>query len=187
MIRQAVAIDTEVYKEDFRGIYETCVGWWKRNPDIYIMMTEEETGEVIGYINMMPVSSECYDRLRSGKSLDTEIPVSEIEIYDAPGTFSMYLSSIAIRSDRQGTQAFHILMDGFASHIKELASRWIIFSRIVGDAVSSKGCKVCEYIGLTYIKDSEHDSRIYEGIMIPFEMRKDSFLYKFADIYLNKV
>ena len=170
MIYQAVGIDRCVYSSEFQGIYETCIKWWKKNPAIYVMIEDCSTNKIVGYINAMPLRNEYYHRIRSGETIDTDIPDGEIETYD--------FSSIAIHPDYHNTSAFKALFDGFIIHILQLYEREIYFSSIVADAVSASGEKLCNYIGLKHILDSNHGSKIYEGALMPPSIRPTTILCK---------
>lgn len=171
MIYQAVGIDNSVYSSGFQGVYETCLNWWKKNPDIYVMIEDCSTKRVVGYINAMPLSNEYYLKIRSGETIDIDLPCEEIENYDFPDTYKMYFASIAIHPDYHNTSAFKVLLDGFMFHMLQLYNREIYFSSILADAVSAIGQKMCRYMGLTHILDTNHGSKIYEGSLIPPTIR----------------
>lgn len=178
MIHQAIGIDQCVYSNEFQGIYDTCIKWWEKNPAIYVMIEDCSTKKIVGYINAMPLRNEYYHRIRSGETIDTDIPDEEIETYDFPDTYKLYFSSIAIHPDYHNTSAFKALFDGFIIHILQLYEREIYFSSIVADAVSASGEKLCNYIGLKHIIDSNHGSKIYEGALMPPSIRPTTVLCK---------
>ena len=178
MIYQAVCIDSQVFSDEFKGVYETCIGWWKKNPSIYVMIEDSITHRFVGYINAMPLSDKYYNIIRSGLTIDNEIPPEEIETYDFPDTYKLYFSSIAIHPDYRNTGAFKSLFDGFIIHLLHLYDREIYFSSIVADAVTDTGEKLCKYIGLKPVLDSNHGSKIYEGKLIPPSIRPTTILCK---------
>lgn len=178
MIYQAVNIDESVFSFDFRGVYETCINWWKKNPAIYIMIEDVETKKIVGYINAMPINEEYYQLIRTGDVIDTQIPDDEIEMYDFPDTYRLYFSSIAIHPKYRNTSAFKALFDAFMIHMLELYNREIYFKSILADVVSDMGEKLCKCIGLQYIKDSNHGTKIYEGTLIPPTIRPTTLLCK---------
>lgn len=178
MIYQAVGVDNCVYSSEFQGVYDTCLNWWKRNPDIYMMIEECTTKKIVGYINAMPLSNEYYHRIRSGETIDIDLPYEEIETYDFPDTYKLYFSSIAIHPDYHNTCAFKALLDGFMIHVLQLYEREIYFSSILADAVSITGEKLCNYMGLKHIGNSNHGSKIYEGALMPPSIRPTTILCK---------
>lgn len=178
MIYQAVGIDHCVYSNEFQGVYETCINWSNKNPDIYVMIEDCITKKIVGYINAMPLSNEYYHRIRSGETIDIDIPCEEIETYDFPDTYKLYFSSIAILPEYHNTSAFKALLDGFLIHVLRLYEREIYFSSILADAVTPTGEKLCNYMGLRHIVDSYHDSKIFEGALMPPSIRPTTILCK---------
>lgn len=178
MIFQAVGIDHCVYSNEFQGVYETCINWSNRNPDIYVMIEDCDTKKIVGYINAMPLGNEYYHRIRSGETIDIDIPCEEIETYDFPDTYKLYFSSIAILPEYHNTSAFKALLDGFMIHVLRLYEREIYFSSILADAVTPTGEKLCNYMGLKHIMDSYHGSKIFEGALMPPSIRPTTILCK---------
>lgn len=178
MIYQAVGIDGSVYSSEFQGVYETCLRWWQRNPSIYVMIEDGFTQRIVGYINAMPLSDNYYNLIKSGKTIDIDIPCEEIETFDFPDTYRLYFSSIAIHPDYHNTSAFKALLDGFMIHVLQLFDREIYFSSILADAVSDVGEKLCKYMGLEFLKETNHGSKIYEGNLIPPSIRPTTILCK---------
>jgi hypothetical protein len=167
MIYQAIKIDEAVYGIEFQSIYDMCIKWWKRNPDIYVMIEDTDTQTIIGYINAMPLEDDYYCLIKSGEIIDTTIPVEAICTYDFPDTYKLYFSSIAIHPNYHNTSAFKFLYDAFLMHTLKLFDREIYFSTILADAVSPVGKKMCKWIGLNKLYISRHESEIYEGSLLP--------------------
>ncbi|WP_222708557.1 DUF4145 domain-containing protein [Paenibacillus sp. N3.4] len=57
-IVEAIEIDNNVYSEGFRGIYQVCMEWYHKNPDIYRFIIDQNINKVVGYINAMPIEDE---------------------------------------------------------------------------------------------------------------------------------
>lgn len=171
MIAQAVEIDKQVYNDDFQGILETCLGWWKKNPEIYVMLEDTETRKIVGYINAMALDEAYCEEIISGTIVDTTIPIEYINNYDFPDVYKLYFASIAIHPDYHNTSAFKLLYDAFLLHIMRLADREIYFSEVLADAVSDSGEKLCKYIGMQQLKESSHGSKIYTTSLLPPKIR----------------
>ena len=178
MIHQAAGIDNCVYSSEFQGVYDTCINWWRRNPDIYVMIEDCSTKRIVGYINAMPLSNGYYHRIRSGETIDIDVPCEEIETYDCPDTYKLYFSSIAIHPDYHNTSAFKALLDGFIIHLLRLYEREIYFSTVLADAVSITGEKLCHSMGLKPVLNSNHRSKIFEGTLMPPTIRPTTILCK---------
>lgn len=178
MIYQAVGIDKLVYNDSYIGDYQKCVGWWKKNRFIYVMIEDVRMKKIIGYINAMPIDDVLYDKIKNGEIIDVTIDEENIETYDLPDTYNLYISSVALHPSYHNTGAFKFLYDALMMLITELFEREIYFSRILADAVSPIGERLCKYIGMSKCKESEHHSKIYEGYLIPNNLRSTTKLSK---------
>lgn len=59
-IEEAVLLDELSYLEQYRGNVDDCLKWAKKNPDIYVMLRDLQTGRIIAYANIMPLKREQY-------------------------------------------------------------------------------------------------------------------------------
>lgn len=171
MVNQAIEIDKAVYKEHYQGISDMCKMWWHKNPEIYVMIEDKSIFKIIGYINAMPLTDECYDTIISGNTVDVTLSVDNINSYDFPDIYKLYFASIAIHPDYHNTSAFKLLYDSFITHMLRLADREIYFSEVAADAVTETGTKMCQYLGMSKLLDSNHESTIYTLQFIPPKLR----------------
>jgi hypothetical protein len=170
-LKQAVEIDHLNYPAEYSGILETCITWHKRNPDIYTMILDRTTRNVVGYINAMPLSDDYLERILAGNTLDTDIPEEQICTFDFPDRYRLYFSSIGIHPSYQSPAAFRSLYNAFIEKLGFLAKQEIFFSEIIADAVTPEGHRLCLYAGMNEIKKSKHNSTIYRIDLIPPKIR----------------
>lgn len=71
-IKQAVALDKIVYEDIYRVDSNICEEWFKANPDIYFMAKDITINRIIAYVNIAPVTDECYERIKKVISLMIE-------------------------------------------------------------------------------------------------------------------
>lgn len=62
-IREAVVLDTLVYDDIYHVDTAQCEERFDVNPDIYVMAKDNRTNKVIAYVNVSPVTDECYERI----------------------------------------------------------------------------------------------------------------------------
>ncbi len=170
-IDEAVCLDSIVYDDVFHVDTSQCEEWFNVNPDIYVMAKDEKTNRIVAYINVSPVTDECYDRIKNGDFIDTGITADMILSYDMPFVYSIYFSSIAIHPDYRNTEVFSLLMNAIVDKFINLGNRGIFIRRMIADAVSQSGEKFCKMFGMSKIVGSDHDSTLYEIAMIPPKFR----------------
>ena len=65
-IRDAVLLDALVYDDIYHVDTTQCEEWFAVNPDIYVMAKDNRTNRVIAYVNVSPITEECYERIKNG-------------------------------------------------------------------------------------------------------------------------
>jgi hypothetical protein len=162
-IQEALNLDEKVYKKSTKFDIEKCLNWHNKNNKIYVMIRDKYRGKIIGYINFAPVNDESYEKILSRKFSDIDMDDNSILAYDKPGKYKIYFTSMVIQEKYRGTEVFGILMDGLMKRIEELFVSGMIVDKIVADAVSFKGRKVCDLLGMKQIgEQTNRNSYIYE-------------------------
>lgn len=186
-IREAVLLDTLVYDEIYHVDTTQCEEWFAVNPDIYVMAKDSQTGKVIAYVNLSPVTDECYERIKNGDFIDTGITADMLLSYDMPFPYSVYFSSIVIHPEYQNTEVFMQLFNAIVSKFIYMGNHEVYIRRIIADAVTKNGEKFCRLFGMNKIKSSDHQSALYEITMIPPKFRILSKVTKqLHDYYQSK-
>jgi hypothetical protein len=170
-ILEAIGIDENIFNPEFQGIYDRCLEWFAKNPDIYTFIIDRNINKVVGYINAMPIEEDFLTEIETGELMDVDIPASAIRTYDLPDIYKMFLCSIAVHQNYQGTIAFKMLYEAFIEKLIRLAADDIFFSEIVADAVTSEGEKLATFIGMKKFKESSHNSNIYKVSLLPPSLR----------------
>ena len=186
-IAEAVSLDKLVYDEEYYVTIRQCLDWYNKNDQIYTMIKESDTNRTIAYVNASPVTSEYYNKIRGGEFIDTYLPPDAIVGYDFPDLYNLYFSSIVVHPDCQNTAVFLALFNAITQKFLELGRQGILIKSIVADAVSKKGEKFCRLFGMEKVKNSTHDSEIFEVQMVPPEFRILSKATKqLYDFYASK-
>lgn len=173
-IEQAIELDKIVYDEEYFVSLDQCLEWNEVNNQIYTMIKEVNSNSVIAYVNISPVTDEYYEKIKSGEFIDTYLPAEAIMSYDMPSVYNIYFSSIVIHPNYQNTRVFKMLYDAIIEKIIKLGENDMYIKRMVADAVSDKGMKFCQLFGMEKVKNSHHNSTIYEVEMIPPHFRVSS-------------
>lgn len=177
-IEDAVGLDELSYDECYRGNLVDCVEWAKANPDIYVMLRDLQTGHIVAYINVMPVSDECYEKIRCGNFIDVEITPDMILSYDMPQAYCIYFSSVVIHPKYRNSGVFKLLFDAILSRFIQLGNDEVFIKKMLADAVTPTGEKFCKLFGMKKVDMSKHGSTLYEVSMIPPKFRVTSKMTK---------
>jgi len=186
-IAKASYLDRLVYDDIYLVTVEQCAEWIAVNPDIYVFAKDITTDRFIAYANLMPVTDECYERLKNGDFIDTGITPDMVLSYDMPYPYSLYFSSIVIHPDYQNSEVFMEIFNAIVDKFITLGEHEVFIKRMIADAVTPNGEKFCKLFGMTKVKGSTHDSSLYEITMIPPKFRILSKKTKILhDYYLKK-
>ena len=170
-IREAVELDLLVYDDVYHVDSTQCERWFEVNPDIYVMAKDVVANKVIAYVNISPVTDECYEKIKNGDFIDTGITEDMILSYDMPFPYSVYFSSIVIHPDYQNTDVFLKLLNAIIKKFTYLGENEVFIKRMIADAVTKNGEKFCKLFGMEKIKNSNHESALYEISLIPPRFR----------------
>ena len=173
-IKKALDLDRKFYNLPDTEQFDIgkCVRWNKKtNNQIYTMIKDVSTGEVIGYINAAPINNKCYEEIKSGQYPDAEINDNDIVAFEDPNIhkhYNLYFASIVIDTSKDGFIRFKKLYDAFLDKLINFTKQNIIISHIIADAVSDEGKRMCMLSGMKKIKDTEHDSScVFEFELFP--------------------
>ena len=185
-IAKAAYLDRLVYDDIYLVTVEQCEEWIAVNPDIYVLAKDITTDKYIAYANLMPVTDECYERLKNGDFIDTGITPDMILSYDMPCPYNLYFSSIVIHPDYQNTEVFMEIFNAIVDKFITLGEHEVFIHRMIADAVTKNGEKFCKLFGKSKVKGSTHDSSLYEITMIPPKFRILSKKTKILHDYYQK-
>ena len=186
-IRKAIILDTLVYDNVYHVDITRGEEWFRANPDIYVMAKDNVTEKIIAYVNISPITDECYDMIKKGDFIDSGITADMILSYDMPFPYNVYFSSIVIHPDYQNTQVFMQLFNAIVEKFIYLGEHDVFVHRMLADAVTKNGEKFCKLFGMNPVKASNHESMLYEITMIPPKFRIISKMSKqLYDYYMDK-
>jgi GNAT superfamily N-acetyltransferase len=144
-----------VYPPLFCVPLSLCVSWWRKELEIYKMVLNGE-GKVIGYMNAIPITPSCKERLILGdfRTVEPEIRVSDI------GGKDLYISSLAVHPEYWGSGVFRFLL----SHARPDLLK---YSTLLAWPASEKGKRLCTFCGFKeinsiYIYTINFNTKIYD-------------------------
>lgn len=184
MISEAIQLDRLSYDDIYQLQVDTCFEYYARNHDIYIMAVDNETGQVVGYINFSPIRELVYSALVSGSVVDTVIVGDDVLPYESGNYYWGYFSSIVVHPEyrRQGI-ATQMLLHWTDLVLRLATIRSIFFQGIVADAVSDVGAYLLSEIGFSFSRPSMHDSTIMSVNLFSDNLVPSQFNEKILDVY----
>ena len=175
-LREALALDHLVYHIDDNVHFtiDKCIAWHSINPDIYFMLKDTVKNSVIGYVNLVPITQDCYEKILTGEIWDNEIVEDFVLPYDFPGIYYLNFTSIVVHPAYRNSSAVLQFVNSIVNKLIELSNREIYFQAMIADAVTPEGEKLCKLFGMQLATESKHDSKIYSVSLLPPRFKKSS-------------
>lgn len=168
MLWGAYRLDCQAYPNQFRGAL-ACLSWRLKNPDIYSVVVDNATGRVVAYILVMAVTEQTYDKLVSGDFIDVNMKASDVVVPDRKGDYCLYISSMVVdRNFRKGIPGL-MLFRHFRERLENYEKEGVHFSKVAADILSSDAEMIALHFGLTCLRESCHNSKIFVGNGLRFE------------------
>ena len=165
LIQRSIDLDQLVYndEEDICDM-EKSMSWANKNEMLYTFLLYGN--KLVGYINFMPVTDECYNKFRHGKIKDGKIAADDITQFSKAKPNKCILISIVIHPDFQNGVALMYLCKGFYRKLKEFNQNGITISSVVADCVSTMGEKCAiKCFNAKHVSNSSN-GKIYEGKIV---------------------
>lgn len=160
-VKTMCEIDKKNYKVNNQVDFETCKSWYDKNPRIYTAITHNS--KVIGYINFMPITEECYNNFKTGKLLEQGITADDILIMEPNNSYYCLFSSVVVDKAYQNTEAFTYLISSFYKNMLRFTTENNIkITSIIADCVNNKIEQFVLNSGFKKVLKNKN-YKIYEG------------------------
>lgn len=164
-IQECLDMEAEIFKEDECQDFELCHQIHELNPYTDLFFKDIRTGKIIGNIDVCPITDECYELMRSGKLMDSDMTIDMVVPYKEPGMYNIYFTGIALREEYRNKGLSSYMIKKTFEHFEELARKGFKVRRVIADVVSDNGEHLCEKLNMNKICDTEHGTQIYELIL----------------------
>lgn len=161
-IEEAILLDHECFSEQYHFSIDRCRRLVEINPNTYIIATTLKN-ETIGYINLMNVNDEIYDQLKSGKLVDSQIPLDSVLPLDKQRKYNLYFASIVVSSQYRHKGIADTMLKVLSYKLYNYLNG-ILPIRIITDSVSEHGVKLSLKLKLKKICSTNMETEIYEGV-----------------------
>lgn len=184
-IKEIVDLEDRSFDARYHTTLEQECALFKSNREGGVVVRDRETGAIVAYMMILPVTDETYDLIRQGVLLDTALdPEKVILKYDSPGIYHIFFASVIVAPAHRSARMVTALVDAMVEDFIALAGRGIFADRMVADVVSGDGRKFCRLFGFEKVGESDHDSLIYEISIMPPRIRMDTAtIRRFKAIY----
>lgn len=165
-------IEKRVLRHDLISEWNEAYKWYKYNNYTFIGIRDAQSNKIIAFANLIPITEEYAERIKSGTITDVEIPLKDIRQYNLPDFYIVYIASFCIDPDHQKSNAFLILYNMIIEILLGLAKdKEVYIQKIIAEASTDDGEKLCKFIDMKQVTTTTHGTKIYEVTLIPPELR----------------
>ena len=155
-------IETLVYSKDVAGQEGATTLIYTHNPHSLAAARDAETGKIVAFVCAYPITDKFYNEINKGKFNDTAITALDLEKYDKPGLYKLYVSSVCIHPNYNKTSAFGVVYQSFTQILSDLAKEGIFITELIADTASKKGAFLCRSIGMKKHLNTDHGTVLYK-------------------------
>jgi len=170
-LKDMVALDDRSFDACYHTTPEQNWELFKSNRESGFVVRDRETGRIVAYTMLIPVTDSTYLRIRKGILMDTELTPEMVMKYDAPGIYHLYFTGVVVHPDHRSARMLLTMFNAMIEDFIELSKRGIFIDRMVADVVTLDGRKFCKFFGLDKVCETNHHSTIYEVLALPPKFR----------------
>jgi len=160
-------------RECFQGVYSKLSIytplWFIKNRQVYDVIVDARTHRVLAYSLIVPMTDEGYEMITQKNFPDLCVPPRCISKGDKPEELNLYLGAIVVSKTWPfgAVIAIKTFEKLYKAKMHYYLKNGVRFKRAFADVVTKEGAHLMTEYGLSFIKETTHGSRIFEG---PFSM-----------------
>lgn len=152
-IQEMLDLERSVYDECGWQTVEHCVRFLEMEPGCYRCFVDDETGRLAGNLDIFSVTDDCYERMRAGELADGSLEPYMMD----PSGGNGYFAGVTIRPEHRGGGLLRMMLRSVD---------FTGFDRVLADAVTPEGARLCVMAGFERIRETGRGSVIYERTRI---------------------
>lgn len=134
--------------------------WYCRDPRTTVAAADA-AGMIVGFVNLFPVRRQVFAALLAGTFNDSNLTADDIAETPAGAgapPLDLFLSCIVVAEAHRGTGLSFALLRRAAAQYAPYRCGWV-----VADNVTAAGERLSRRCALSFVRESDHGSRIYAG------------------------
>jgi len=178
-IKKILEIDASVYPIDMQGTMEAVLGRYLSNRDEYILLTDNDTNEIAGYLCCFPVRESFYKKMiEADRAFDDNITPDKIVPYTRRHPHYLFLISIAVKPDSRDGAA-KLLAQAFENFLNDKRKDGFPIIQSAACVMTAKGASFLSKSGFSCKKVCEDGYKLYirnftSDVYVFFPMIKES-------------
>ncbi|MBW9171203.1 GNAT family N-acetyltransferase [Clostridium estertheticum] len=161
LIIEVMKLDKMGYPNYMQGTFDTIYARFKKNEDSFILAYHEN--KLVGYLCFFPISDNLLNKIYKDDDMyDTDILPKDIRSYGKEGIYNIFIISIVVHPDYQGSDVIKHIAESFVRKIQIINVCGNSIGKIVANAVSYKGKNFLEKMNFTNKRILNEGYLLYE-------------------------
>lgn len=159
-------IERQYYPPEYIAPAETSYSWYLHWPDSILAVFEDD--KPVGFMNLFPVHDGLYQQIQSGTFNDALLKVEDIRVPVPSATgsdhpYALFLSCVAVDRNYLKKGIARTLLKAYLERYTMYEKEGYAFGDLITDNVTEAGLQFSKSIGLTPLRQSDHQSWICTG------------------------
>jgi len=154
-----IKLDYDNYFGSDVGDLESCIKWLEICPEVYTIVKKDK--EIIGYINFLPITKDCYEKIKQGNKKDYEISLDDVLDFRIGDNYCLFMS-IVLKKIYRKSMCLFFLLNGFKDKLYNLYKKGICIKGVIADCITHDGEKLAKYYNGKFICRTKTGSKIFE-------------------------
>lgn len=161
-------LEAKYYSEDFITDWEDAYDWYLYSRDTCIAV--EEDNQLVGFMNLFPVSKAFYDKIATGKDHDGFLELEDVlRISDEPsGCYNLFLSCIVVDDAYRKSNALETIIGAYLSRYQAHCEHGAKIEYIITHNVTAAGRRFSERMGFKQVLQLADGSTVAEVSYLDF-------------------
>ena len=161
MIDECINLDKKVYESKYVGKKDLYITAYAKRAENFIFAIDAESGKLAGYLLTTPINKATYNKMRTGKHIDTKLIESkDIEELSLVKENHLYIYSLVVSPEYQGLGISKKLFEKLFGEIDIIANNYK--TSVLADAINPKVFGNIFKYGFVPVGVSNHQSVIIE-------------------------
>ncbi len=163
-------MEAAYYSQDYITPAEEAYQWHLHKPYTGVVLADGEV--IVGFLDILPVGHDLFKSIVDGRFNDRDLRVENVltkeqMLAEDHQPISLFVSCAVIHPNYRGKGVMAQLFMEYRKQLIRMINWGVVFHQVVGDCVTLEGEMFSQKIGMAFIVESDHGTKIFAG---PFSL-----------------
>jgi hypothetical protein len=139
-----------------------------------------EPKKIVGYWHIAPLFDEDYQKVKSGKLLDSEITSDRVQHFELPGHYNVYVVQVCMAQEYRGLRNTQTLFETFFHVLDHVAKNGVFVKEMAANAITQTGIALCKTFNMSPVCKHDHGGVVYSAAIR--DIFRNTLVKRFPDL-----